>query len=216
MELDPATLFPKLLLGIVGDADEIMKKADGWDSATQWRWWQNTQATAGAVVSGVVPFPYVLATTPASMLFTYRKMAHVAWGIGKDLNAHIEPLDDMLLITGIWAGGIKTASLTAARFATPIVSGALVSYAGVALAAAAKQVPVKEIAIRKIIEKAFPELSKTVAIKIGQEGGKQFTIRVIPLGGFISGGMTLASMTSFSRSATVYYSKKRQVLGTAQ
>lgn len=231
MYINPENLLPKLILGLIGDSDEIVKKANKWDSVILWRWWQNAQATGIAVASGTVPFPYALASTPASMLFTYRKMAHVAWGIGNDLNVPIEPLDDMLQITSNWIGhrkrpspaGQRTDRTTAphpakeaAKFATGILA-TFTGYAKVTVDAAAKGIPAEEVAIKAIIEKAFPGLSKQFAITMGREGGKQATVRLVPiLGGVVSGGMTLAAMTSFSRSANDFYTERRRCLGAAE
>jgi hypothetical protein len=213
MKLSSAELFPKLFMGILGDADKVAKKADAFTSAVQWRWWQNIQAGGVAVGSGLIPGAGVVAT-PASMVFTYRKMAHTAWGIGHHLDAEIEPLDDMLLITGLWSGVVKREALTVARFAVPLMTTAAIGLAGVAIQAKNAGMPVTELAIRELIKKYLPEL---FGRKVAEEGAKQVTSRVIPLiGPAISGGFTLYSMSTFATKATEFYTRKRELTGPAR
>jgi hypothetical protein len=220
MKLNGEDLLPKLLTGLLGDADKITKKAGNWSSVTRWRFWQNTQAVGVAVGTSIIPVTGVV-TTPVSMLFTYRKMAHVAWAIGGDLNAEIEPLDDMLLITGLWTGAVTHGALSTARFLTPVLTTAAVSagvgYGKIYVDAVKAKIPAEEIAIRKIVTTAVPRIGEMFGRKIGEDAVAQTASRIVPLvGAAASGGLTLASMSGFAKQANVFYSEKRERLGAAR
>jgi hypothetical protein len=215
MELSSEVLFPKMFMGILGDAAKVAKKADAFASAVRWRWWQNIQAGGFAVGSSLIPVTGFV-TTPASMVFTYRKMAHVAWGIGYYLNAEIEPLDDVLLITGLWSGAVKREALSVGRFSAPILSTAAVGLAGVAVHAFNAKA-VDELAIKELIKKYLPRFGEHLGRKLAADGAKQATSRAVPLiGPVVSGGLTLYSMSGFATKATEFYTRKRELTGPAR
>ncbi|MFE6166215.1 hypothetical protein ACFQ7F_45835, partial [Streptomyces sp. NPDC056486] len=173
-------LFPKVFLVVTGEAAHVVKRADGFSSPTTWRWYQGTQAVAGATVASMIPGVAKLPAMAGSLVFTYRKMAHTAWGIGHHLNASIDPMDDVLVITGRWTGAIKKDALSAVSFGVPLAATALTAAGSID----------KEAAIVHLLKENYPGFARMWGEKIADEAAKQSMTRLaVPVGfAALSGG----------------------------
>ncbi|MEU7723867.1 hypothetical protein AB0B78_01175 [Streptomyces sp. NPDC040724] len=198
-------LFPKVFVAITGDAELVTKSADEF-SMTSWRWYQGTQATVVAAGSSLIPGVAKIPALAGSLIFTYRKMAHTAWGIGHHLNVSLDPMDDVLVITGLWTGAIKKDVLGAMAFGVPLVAGAL---------SAVGKIP-KEAAIVHLMKTNYPSFARMWGEKIAEDTAKQSLARRLapPLSGMaLSGGLTAYGMSEFGKCATTYYESKLTELG---
>ncbi|MFI6358080.1 hypothetical protein ACIBJF_36900 [Streptomyces sp. NPDC050743] len=133
---------------------------------------------------------------PASLIFTYRKTAHIAWAIGQDMNAEVEPVNDLLLITGLWTGSISTDALEAAGAACKDLDLEALKASGT----------VEELAVtRALLEQAIPGFFSTLGVYLAGEVGAGFAPVV---GATISGGMPAATVDAFADHARQFYTKR--------
>ncbi|MFF3331054.1 hypothetical protein ACFYWX_16035 [Streptomyces sp. NPDC002888] len=186
-----AEVFTTIVLGIVGEADQVIKEVEEFQSVTTWRWYQGTQATAMTVGSAALG-PVGVGTVLLDVGFSYRKMAHTAWGIGHLMGSEVDPLDDLFAVTGLWAGVIGGEMAST-------MSGTLQ-----VLETAAK--PMSALAA---LAAAFPEVAEAVSAKVLSEAGKRTANRFVPLiGPLVGGALTVHSLHRFGDCAIDYYARK--------
>ncbi|MEU6422881.1 hypothetical protein [Streptomyces spiralis] len=159
-------------------------------------------AAAGTLIPGTW-----LVAAPASLVFTYRKMAHIAWAIGQDMNAEVEPVDDILLITGLWTGAISTDTLAAAGAACKELDLEALKASGT----------VEELAVtRSLLEQAVPGFFSMLGVKLGVYVAGEVGAGFAPVvGATIIGGVTAATVDAFADHARQFYTHKRAA-GRAQ
>lgn len=153
------------------------------------------------MIPGVAKLPAMA----GSLVFTYRKMAHTAWGIGHHLNASIDPMDDVLIVTGQWTGAIKEDALSAMSFGVPLAATALTAAGSIN----------KEAAIIHLLKQNYPGFARMWGEKMAEEAAKQSAIRLAAPAGLaaLSGGLTAYAMSQFGKCATAYYEEKVSKLG---
>ncbi|WP_377271235.1 hypothetical protein [Peterkaempfera sp. SMS 1(5)a] len=190
----------KAIVAALGDADEVLRNAKRWKSASRWKWWQSSQAVGLAAAGTVIPGVWLVAA-PASVVFTYRKMAHVAWAVGQDLGVTVDPVTDILLITGLWTGAVSEEDLTAARAA----------FGGIDLRALRSNGTAEDAAVaRSLLEQAVPGFLGLLGVKLAAYVAGEAGASMAPvIGAGIAGGATAAFVDAFATQARRYYTHKR-------
>ncbi|MFG2946509.1 hypothetical protein [Streptomyces adustus] len=189
----------KAVAAALGDADDVLRNAGRWKSVGRWKWWQSSQAVGVAAAGTLIPGVWVVAA-PASVVFTYRKMAHVAWAIGQGMSVPVEPVTDILLITGLWTGAVAEDDLKAVRAAFGRIDLDALRSAGAAEDAAVT---------RSLLEQAVPGLLGLLGIKlaayvVGEAGASMAPV----IGAGIAGGAAAASVEAFAGQTRRYYACK--------
>ncbi|WP_030172191.1 hypothetical protein [Streptomyces sp. NRRL S-813] len=196
----PEKLIFKAIAAALGDADEVLQDTKRWKSVGRWKWWQSSQAVGLAAAGTLIPGTWLVAA-PASVVFTYRKMAHIAWAIGQDMNAEVEPVNDILLITGLWTGAISTDTLAAAGAACKELDLEALKASGT----------VEELAVtRSLLEQAVPGFFSMLGVKLGVYVAGEVGAGFAPVvGATIIGGVTAATVDAFADHARQFYTHKR-------
>ncbi|MFI1568699.1 hypothetical protein ACH4ZX_37745 [Streptomyces sp. NPDC020490] len=189
----------KAIAAALGDADDVLRNAEQWKSVGRWKWWQSSQAVGLAAAGALIPGVWVVAA-PASVVFTYRKMAHVAWAVGQDMGVPVEPVTDILLITGLWTGAVSEDDLTAARAA----------FGGIDLDALRSARAAQDAAVtRSLLEQAVPGFLGLLGVKLAAYVAGEVGASMAPVvGASIAGGATAALVEAFAAQARRYYTHK--------
>lgn len=191
-------VFTTIVLAVVGEAEHVIKEAAEFGSVTTWRWYQGSQATAVTVGSTALG-PVGVGTVLFDVGFSFRKMAHTAWGIGHLMGSEVDPLDDLFAVTGLWSGVIARETAWTVGKAKSVTLDALEP---LRTAAGAK------LALHAL-ERAFPQVAEAAGTKAVQEAGKQTVNRFVPLIGPVLGGaLTAHALHRFGDCAIGYYAGK--------
>ncbi|WP_146108166.1 hypothetical protein V5P93_000281 [Actinokineospora auranticolor] len=200
------TVFERVFTAVIGDAEKVKESAESHVSQIRWRWAQGLQAVSVSMASSAVPGVSLALTLP-SLVFTYRKMAHTAWGIGYHLGVKLDPLDDILRITELWATK-SGRDLSAAG--APLVRAGL----GVGLTLSSellvKLLTTKlEAPLLETVKHNLKGLSTLFVSKVNEEASKQGISRAIPfVAPVVSGALTARMMYNFGQCATIYYESR--------
>jgi len=112
--------LPTIIQKILGDYQKVAKLAQEASSTKKWRARQTAKTVTLMVFAA---FPPLIIAVPASLLgyvYTIRKMAHVAWGVGARMaagqdSAVIDPEADLIAIIALWAGATLDQAKKAVR-----------------------------------------------------------------------------------------------------
>lgn len=207
--------FPAIVQQVLGDYPTVAKKAQAASSTKAWRAKQTAQVVPLMVA---VACPPLVIAVPGSLLgyvFTVRKMAHVAWGVGVQMavgqdSAVIDPEIDLIAIMALWAGATRDQVKEAVHAVKPYAP-----YAWKATWQATKAVA----ALRddSIGAQLLKQLGKQISQKINRKLlRKIFTARiggVIPVAGVaFNGTVSWTLMHQFGKYAELYYADKFRIV----
>lgn len=224
--------LPTIVRQVLGDYQKVAKLAQEASSTKKWRARQ-TAKTVTLMVLAACP-PLVIAV-PASLLgyvYTIRKMAHVAWGVGARMaagqdSAVIDPEIDLIAIMALWAGAtldqVKKAvrvvgpyAWKATRKATMAVAALREDSIGGAyiLKALGHQHPASDA--HSAASNVLSRLPSSIREKINRKLFKEiFTWRlggVIPVAGPVfNGAVSWTLMHQIGKYAEQYYADKFQI-----
>lgn len=174
---------------VLGEFDDVHRRAKTYSSGLTWSRSQCAQA-AGVMMAAAVPPPMIAVPAAlAASVFTLRKMAHAAWGIGALSGAAVDPLVDLLAILELWIGRPRQDVL---RIADTVRHNA----PGVTTL----------IALEPVLSKFSPRLLETAAARMLRY---RLPSGVPVAGALLAGGLTWYGVRSYGSCARDFYDQRR-------